>query len=295
MSASTRAIYLRRLQEFQAFCSSRRLLEFSLSSVTSYIAFLQLGGFTHSTILSHVSALKFYCKINGVDNALEDIVVKSTLRGVANIEASSGKACLEQRGGCTVAQLKELVRMASGTMDRYEGNLVAAMFTVAFFGFLRVSEYSRTASAHSIQFAGCKRDGDGFVIWVSSSKTSRRPEQLRLSAYGDSDICPVRCLSRYLMMRPGSTESQLFVDSAGSAVSSYFVASRLRTLCAAAGLTGLTSHSFRIGGASWAAGQGWSDAAIRAHGRWSSDAFMQYVRPVIVGVYSRANTGGASI
>lgn len=40
---------------------------------------------------------------------------------------------------------------------------------------------------------------------------------------------------------------------------------------------GLTPHSLRRGGASWASMQGWSDSRIRAYGRWSSNAFKKYV------------------
>ncbi|KAK6195007.1 hypothetical protein SNE40_000528 [Patella caerulea] len=41
----------------------------------------------------------------------------------------------------------------------------------------------------------------------------------------------------------------------------------------------LTTHSFRIGGASLAAHNGLSDSQIRQLGRWRSDAFRKYIRP----------------
>lgn len=37
-------------------------------------------------------------------------------------------------------------------------------------------------------------------------------------------------------------------------------------------------HSFRIGAACYAADKGFSDAQIRALGRWKSDAFKVYIR-----------------
>lgn len=42
------------------------------------------------------------------------------------------------------------------------------------------------------------------------------------------------------------------------------------------------SHSFRIGGACHAADNGFSDAQIRALGRWKSDAFKVYLRSEIL-------------
>ena len=59
-------------------------------------------------------------------------------------------------------------------------------------------------------------------------------------------------------------------------------------LSAAVQLCGLApsrykGHSFRIGAASHAADRGWSDAQIRALGRWKSNAFQRYIRvPTLV-------------
>ena len=41
------------------------------------------------------------------------------------------------------------------------------------------------------------------------------------------------------------------------------------------------NHSFRIGGACHAADKGYSDAQIRALGRWKSEAFKVYLRSTV--------------
>ena len=43
-------------------------------------------------------------------------------------------------------------------------------------------------------------------------------------------------------------------------------------------LDGVAPHSLRHGGATWASLRAWSDARIKAHGRWNSEAYKAYVR-----------------
>ena len=44
------------------------------------------------------------------------------------------------------------------------------------------------------------------------------------------------------------------------------------------GLEFRSGHSLRIGGATWLARMGWSDAEIESLGNWSSDAVLRYIR-----------------
>ena len=40
----------------------------------------------------------------------------------------------------------------------------------------------------------------------------------------------------------------------------------------------ITPHCFRVGGATWASKQGWSEARIQLHRRWKSGAHRIYIR-----------------
>ena len=75
--------------------------------------------------------------------------------------------------------------------------------------------------------------------------------------------------------QPGS----LFCHSDNRAISVNQFNSELRRCLAFCGLNPQRyTHSFRIGAACLAAEKGFSDAQIRALGRWKSDAFKLYIR-----------------
>ena len=104
-------------------------------------------------------------------------------------------------------------------------------------------------------------------------KHSRGRAKIHLTKEASSP-CPVKSLLRYIAtLSPATLTSPLFDIS----VEDY--RQELAATVAAAGIkTKLTPHSFRHGGATWAAKRGWSDSRIRSHGRWHSDAFLCYIK-----------------
>ena len=87
--------------------------------------------------------------------------------------------------------------------------------------------------------------------------------------------CPVQAILDYLALR-GNCSGPLFCHCSLAPINTE--SQRCLSFC------GLDTrrykgHSFRIGEASHAADKGFSDAQIRALGRWKSDAFKVYIRP----------------
>jgi integrase len=275
---STRAIYGKRIDEYLGFVGLDGSAGFSSASVQRFVAKLHLEGRSHSTALSYVSAFQYHCKRHSISNELEMQQVKAVLKGFRN---SPSSAPAPQRGSCSVEQLGRLISLAGVQLDGYGCSLVSCMFSLAFFGFLRVSEYSCTPAAHALRLTGCNLTKDHADLTIPSSKTSRSSVVVRLTAQPSlAKVCPVRNLAGYLRLRPACSSVQLFVRADRRPVSAAEVSGFLQQLAGTAGYVGLSTHSFRIGGATWAAQQGWSDATIRAHGRWQSSAFLRYVRPV---------------
>ena len=90
--------------------------------------------------------------------------------------------------------------------------------------------------------------------------------------------CPITALRAYLSVR-GPALGPLFVWSDGSPLIAAHVNYFLRALLYRAGVSGYyASHSFRIGAATSAAAAGVPDHLIQALGRWSSAAYLQYIR-----------------
>ena len=91
-------------------------------------------------------------------------------------------------------------------------------------------------------------------------------------------ICPVQLLMDYLVLR-GSRPGAIFISHLGNPVSRDAFATQLKRAFRHCGLdtSKYKSHSFRIGAASHAAQHGYSDAQIRALGRWKWNAFLKYL------------------
>ena len=151
----------------------------------------------------------------------------------------------------------------------------------AFFGFLRVSEFtcagvfipSRHLAITDIHF-----DGAGhYRLFVKASQTDQLHQGCTvLLGPSGQDICPVAALFRYLALR-GSTPGPFCAN--GSPLSPSLVNDWLRSILATAGVPGnYSSHSFRIGAATSAAVAGIPDHVIQTLGRWSSDCCRRYIR-----------------
>ena len=82
----------------------------------------------------------------------------------------------------------------------------------------------------------------------------------------------------FLELRGGSA-GPLFVRSNGVPLTRTYLSERLRRLLSDAGIPGnFSSHSFRIGAATFAALAGVPDHLIQTLGRWSSSAYLTYIR-----------------
>lgn len=224
-----------------------------------------------------MSALKYDCRRKGSPHDLSTDVIRSILKGIGNLDT---KRHTEEKAQCTLNDLGKLCRVAEVTFDKYKGKLMKSMMTLAFFGFLRISEYTSTCADHTIRRSGCSVEENALIITLPSSKTSRVPVRVKVNSMRSLHVCPVRAFKEYAKVRPTKKAEQLFVNSDGLTITSIQFSGWLQSLCSYANVVNMTPHAFRIGGATWAARVGWSDARIRSHGRWHSDAFLRYVRPV---------------
>lgn len=79
--------------------------------------------------------------------------------------------------------------------------------------------------------------------------------------------------------RRGPAPGPLFLQENGQPLTRTQLSNFLQSTLSAVGITGTYSgHSFRIGAATTAAQQGLPDHLIKTMGRWSSDAYLLYMR-----------------
>ena len=90
-------------------------------------------------------------------------------------------------------------------------------------------------------------------------------------------LCPIAAIIQYLKVR--SIDRPLFINLDGSPLTRQALSTTIQSILQAAGVQGqFSGHSFRIGAATTAAGQGVQDHLIKTLGRWSSDAYQRYIR-----------------
>jgi hypothetical protein len=103
----------------------------------------------------------------------------------------------------------------------------------------------------------------------------------------EKPICAVSAVRRYLQVR-GNAPGPLFVSSDGSPLTPVVVNCWLRAFLSNLGIRGIySSHSFRIDAATTAASAGIPDHLIKSLGRWSSNAYLLYIRtpsPVLTSI-----------
>ena len=120
-------------------------------------------------------------------------------------------------------------------------------------------------------------DNSMIRVFLKRSKTDQfgRGVAVYLGATGD-DLCPLAALSSHIPLRGDSPGAFLRTVALTKA---RFV-DLVRGVLSRAGvpLASYSGHSFRIGAATTASQAGIPDAVIQALGRWSSSAFLQYIR-----------------
>lgn len=171
--------------------------------------------------------------------------------------------------------------------------LLKAVFSTAFYGFLRCGEF--TTPAQSV-FDSTEHLclGDLLIqstpvcaqLKLKTSKTDLFRVGVTIQLFPtDTVSCPVRALKSYLHSRRQypqlmAPDDPLFITDTGYPLSRPVFIQYLRRV-----LHGLredtshyTGHSFRIGAATTAANANVQDHLIKTLGRWSSECYQRYIR-----------------
>ena len=155
-----------------------------------------------------------------------------------------------------------------------------AACTLAFFGLLRVSEYTspRTSTynpARNLLLNDITIRHSRICVFIKSSKTDPFREGCTVIIGSTSGIlCAVKAIKHFRSLR-GSRFGPLFTFGDGSYLTRLRLVTFLREIFTD---VNTNTHSFRIGGASALSSAGVSDAQIKILGRWNSNCFTRYLR-----------------
>lgn len=283
LAPKTTSSYSSAYNRYTDFCSRHQLSPLPLCEDTLILYITDLSTTNaHSTTKVHLAAISYFATRHGYPTDFKPFRKLYLLsRGIKRSQGSRFRK--KKRDAVTPSMLHDIHHQLFSSSTIYEDKLMiwAALLT-AFFGFLRVSEYT---SLRKMSFDPSTTlllsdithiDNDHASILIKASKTDpfRKGVTITLAA-NNTILCPIAALLHYLHHHP-TLSGPLFTYTNRR----YLTRRDLNTILRKYSTNQLTlsSHSLRIGAASTAAAMGCPRYMIQGMGRWSSDCFRDYIR-----------------
>ena len=273
LAPTTSALYTTALRSFSIFCAHERVSVFPLEEVT-LIRFVSFKArfILHQSIQTYLTGIQFHASASGFSEVIGHMYQLSlVMKGIRRRQAAG--AARQPKSPITLRHLFILVDFVSAKYSPYDANMLRTAMSLAFYGMLRVSEY--TASGvftfqrdSTLTSADVQVFPDFVVIFIKKSKTDpfKVGTSIRLTRCFCRS-CPVSSYTNFRRLssaRDALSDGPLFTFSDGSFLSRSRLSSILRVCFRD---LSLSTHSFRIGGASAAASAGIPDAHIQILGR----------------------------
>ena len=285
-SENTQAVYRQALMSFSKFIGiyfPGQQESFSVEQVALFISFLSLQGYAAATVCTYVAGISFHLRSSGLADVTKNFVVSRVLEGCRRRRSRVDTCC-----PITLPLLRKILTCVTRVCTSYDAVLFRACFTMAFFGFLRVGEFtgiSRSAtrvslSANDVLIFG-RSPRRELRIFIRSSKTDQlgRGCYIIIPEQAGNMLCPVVAAESYLAIRPQSGEA-FFREFDGRQLTRRVFTEVLRKCLSFLNIPAsrFASHSFRIGAATSAAMAGFDSTDIQKMGRWSTDTHKRYIR-----------------
>ena len=293
LSSNTRRSYSSGEKRFLSFCLAHRLFDSSGDVLPAsegtliYFASYLARSVKHSTIKLYLSAVRNLHVSFGYSDPLQGkLLLKKVLRGILRFQGQH-RALRQPVTAHLLLGIRPVLRRWLSYRDF---TMIWAAFTLAFFGFLRCSEFTYPGLAtcrpefdlttDCLKFYPSIAAPERVTFTLKSSKTDpfRQGHSIVIASCPWS-LCAVTAMQQYFIAarpRPGP----LFYFQSGRFLTRSVVTHLLRDSARSAGFPyeSLKGHSFRIGAASAAAAAGLPDWLIIVLGRWSSDCYQIYIR-----------------
>ena len=225
-----------------------------------------------SSIPPILSGIAYFHKIQGYPDPFQTFLSKQLLQASRRVSQPSS----DKRKPITEELLLSLIdSMSSMNLPTYDFSLFSTMFLFAFYFGLRISEF--TSSRHNLNLSDVTVSTDCISIIFHSYKHSVRPSLPHTLKPSNLRFCPVRSACTYISKRH-SSPGPFFILS-NKPISPKTFSKLLKQCLHLSNAQGCYSaHSFRVGAASHWFRKGLSEERIRFLGRWSSNAFVSYIR-----------------
>ena len=241
------------------------------------------------TIKIYLSAIRHFQISNRVSPVPTSSInrLQLVLRGARRHLVSSVSE--KPRLPITPAILRRIRASWASRAEEFDIVMLWAACCTAFFGFFRAGEITIPSRGsydpqQHLSFRDVATDSFQAPQLIRLHLRRSKTDQLGRGAdiflgRADDDLCPVAARLAYLAIR-GDAAGPLFRRSNGDPLTKAWFVSEVRRTWASLGLcqAHYAGHSFRIGAATAAAAAGIEDSTIQALGRWSSAAFLSYIR-----------------
>lgn len=254
---------------------------------------------TASTVNSYLSGLRYLHILKGIEiPVLRPPIVEGLIKGKHNLETIENRQLGKPKRAPVTLNVMKLLKIEIKNWDESRENkaLVWSVCTLAFAGCLRIHEIlCRKGKSFDPEVTLLESDvvikplmykGVQILsvqLLLKSPKEDRVGRGKIVDVYqNDGPICPVRALERYVRLKSFSENSTpLFRMQDGSCLTGRKLNSLLKSFLGKHldyEQGRFSSHSFRAGMATLLGTLGFSDDQIMAVGRWSSSAYLNYIK-----------------
>ena len=238
---------LNAFNEFQKIYHLRESLPIPSHDVVLFIAYCFEKGLAAKTISTYIAGLNYLHKLHDFYNLTDNFIIKKVLEGYQRKRRSD-----DIRAPITYKILESILQtLPIICFDSFEMVLFQALYTLAYFGLMRVSEIVDNVNK-PIQLHDVKFENNYLLVTLRRFKTNQKgpPVTLKLPKESNANICPFTSLLRYSEIRP-PFKGNFFCHKNGRPVTRYQFSAVLKKCTARLPVFRIyKSHSFRKGRAS---------------------------------------------
>ena len=283
VSPQTLTIYLQKWRDFKKFAKSIKMphLPASEKLISYYIAHLSGRKLKPSTLKGYLAAISFFHKNKGINVDCSSPHIKQLIKGVNYMD----KKYPMKRKPIKFNLLQKIIATIPKICPQFDSLLFKSVLALQYHACLRIGEVvTSKTSTHTLKKNQIKIKRKSLSIHFKSFKHARQSNiKLKLLRQSKkSTICPVQLLTEYNKVRPKTDcNVQFFISKKGKPITRLEVAKVLKNSIKELGLDpgNFNTHSLRIGRATQLHLNQCPDEDIKRYGRWSSDAYEQYIKP----------------
>ena len=247
---NTYSVALHKLDEFRDLYNLPKVWPIPCHDLLNFVSYLVYKATAVSTISTYLSAISYTHKLSQATDTTKSFLVSKAIEGARRNRGNS----LDTRAPITLDILEQMMKsLPHICQNSYEECLFKAAFSLAFFGLLRIGEFTqvnnKAASKKVIKYQDVEITQKQLNVTIKWSKTDQCGKSIVLQiSKNDKWYCPVACMSEYLKFRQNKCNNDLFIHLNGKSLTRYqFNAMMTKSLKFIKSEGHFRSHSFRMG------------------------------------------------